>query len=146
MRFYVLFLFMIASTVGSGQTVLVIDFVKIKNGKFDETMYYYANNWKVYREIALEKGFIQSYRLEKTTVDSAAAFDLILITEYADTVMYKRSEENFRTIINNTRPGGPALLNDLKPTDFRQNVFVKTTTGIYKNTRSIKYKKDRGLK
>lgn len=134
-----LFLLCITVTLTAGaQTVLVMDFVKVKNNRQAETMFFYENNWKLYRDIALQKGFITSYRLEKTTADSAAAFDLILITEYRDSSMYHKSEENFRDILATTRPNGPLLLNELKPADFRQNVFVKVTETLYSGTKKKK--------
>ncbi len=136
-----LFVSFIAATLTAGaQTVLVMDFVKVKNDKYAETMFFYENNWKVYRDIALQKGFITSYRLEKTTADTAAPFDIILITEYRDTSMYHKSEENFRDILATARPNGPLLLNDLKPADFRQNVFVKITETVYSSTKKRKRK------
>jgi len=136
-----LFLLCITATLTTGaQTVLVMDFVKVKNNRQAETMFFYENNWKLYRDIALQKGFITSYRLEKTTADSAAAFDLILITEYRDSSMYRKSEENFRDILATARPNGPLLLNELKPADFRQNVFVKVTETVYSNTKKKKRK------
>lgn len=136
-----LFVSCIAATLTAGaQTVLVMDFVKVKNDKYAETMFFYENNWKVYRDIALQKGFITSYRLEKTTADTAAPFDIILITEYRDTSMYHKSEENFRDILATARPNGPLLLNDLKPADFRQNVFVKITETVYSSTKKRKRK------
>jgi len=105
--------------------ISVIDFVKTKNGKQQEAFYFYENNWKIYRDIALEKGFIYSYKLLKTSADSAANFDLILITEYTDSAQFNLGEERFQQIIKATRPGGPKLLNELKPNDFRQNLFFK---------------------
>lgn len=137
-----LFLFFL-SKAGHTQTVLVMDFVKVKNGRYAETLFYYEKNWKLYRDIALQKGFIQSYRLEKTTADSAGAFDLILITEYPDSNTYHKSEENFRDILATARPNGPLLLNEWKPADFRQNVFVKVTETVY-HSRPDKKKKRSG--
>jgi hypothetical protein len=139
-RIVSLFSFLLAAKAGYAQTVLVMDFVKVKNGRLAETLFYYENNWKQYRDIALQKGFIQSYRLEKTTADSTAAFDLILITEYPDSKAYRKSEENFRDILATTRPNGPLLLNEWKPADFRQNVFVKITETLYRSN-SVKKKK-----
>lgn len=135
MRSFLLLICITATLTAGAQTVLVMDFVKVKNNRYAETMFFYENNWKLYRDIALQKGFITSYRLEKTTADSAAAFDLILITEYRDSSMYHKSEENFRDILATARPNGPLLLNDLKPADFRQNVFVKVTETVYRSSK-----------
>jgi hypothetical protein len=87
---------MLFSAWSMAQSVYVIDFVKIKDNRKAETYYYYENNWKLYRTAAVEKGFIKSYNILTTTSDSAANYDLILITEYADSLQHKRSEENFQ--------------------------------------------------
>jgi hypothetical protein len=136
---FLLFCLVAAISVGA-QTVLVMDFVKVKNDKYAEALFFYENNWKMYRDIALQKRFISAYRLEKTTADSAAPFDLLLITEYPDSAMYRKSEENFRDILATTRPNGPVLLNDLKPADFRQNVFLKITETLYSSSKKKKRK------
>ncbi len=138
MRSLFILLFLAATIKAGSQTVLVMDFVKVKNGNYAETLFFYENNWKLYRDIALQKGFITSYRLEKTTVDSTAPFDLVLITEYRDSTMYHKSEENFSDILATARPKGPLLLNDLKPADFRQNVFVKVTETLYSSSKKKK--------
>ncbi len=138
MRSVLLLLFSAITIASHAQTVLVMDFVKIRNGKEAEALFFYENNWKLYRDIALEKGFITAYRLEKTTADSSASFDLVLITEYADSSMYRKSEDNFRAILSTARPNGPLLLNELQPADFRQNVFVKVTETLYSRTKKRK--------
>lgn len=138
MRFLLLlFSFVISNFLfaQSGSTVTTIDFVKIKNNRRQEALFFYENNWKLYRDIAIKKGFIQSYRLLSTTADSIADFNLILITEYADSLQYKLSEERFQQIIKTTRPEGPKLLNELKPADFRQNVFFKQTETLFNSGR-----------
>jgi hypothetical protein len=126
-------LFFIIKTAAAQQSgaVVLMDFVKIKEGKKAEALYFYENNWKLYREIAIKKKVIESYQLMKVTPDSLNNFDLILITSYRDSLQFLQSEENFRPIINETRPNGPALLNHLKPADFRQNVFFKVSQPIF---------------
>ena len=42
-------------TVYAQSSITKIDFVKIKEGKKTESLYFYENNWKVYRDIALHK-------------------------------------------------------------------------------------------
>lgn len=112
-------------------TLTTIDFVKIKNNKRPEALYYYENNWKVYRDIALKNDYIKSYKILSTSADSTANFDLILITEYSDSSQFKLNEERFQQIIKSIRPDGPLLLNELKPNEFRQIVFFKTTETLY---------------
>ncbi len=113
------------------KAVTLMDFVKIKGGKKAEAMYFYENNWKLYRDIALKRNIIQSYQLVEVTPDSLNNFDLILVTTYKDSAQYLKSEENFAPILKEARPTGPALLNQLKPADFRQNVFFKITQAIF---------------
>ncbi len=122
---------MIANISFGQSSITTIDFVKIKHNKRAEALYFYENNWKVFRDIALKNDFIKSYKLLTTVADSAANFDLMLITEYADSTQYKLNEERFQQIIKATRPDGLKLLNELKPNDFRQIVFFKRTETLF---------------
>jgi hypothetical protein len=101
-----------------------IDLVKIKDGKRDEAIYYYENNWRLYREEALRRGFIHSFELIEAKSDANADFDLILITRYRGPVQFRDSEKNFEPILKQMRPNGPILKNDIKPADFRQSVYL----------------------
>jgi hypothetical protein len=114
------------------QTVTVMDFVKVKDGHLAETLFYYEHNWKLYRDTAVSKGYIQSYRMEQVIHDTAA-FDIVLITEYKDSLQYSKSEVNFREIINALRPGGPLLMNTLQPVEFRKNLFMKITRSLFRS-------------
>jgi hypothetical protein len=127
----ILFLLISFTDGQAQQTISVIDFVKIRNNKQKEVLFYYENNWKVYREIAVKKGYIKSFRLLKTTSDTLANFDLILMTEYADSAQLKFSEERFQGIIKEVRPDGPKLLNDLRANDIRQSVFLKWAETLF---------------
>lgn len=125
--------FLLVSFCSTAQGVTVMDFVQVKEGRRAEAVYFYENNWKVYRDIALKKGFILSYRLEEVVADSAASFNMVLITEYRDSVFYHNSETNFREILSTARPNGPLLLNKLQPADFRTNLFVKITRNLFRS-------------
>ena len=114
----------------SDKPVAMYDFVKIKDGRIQETLYYYENNWKIYRDIALKKNFITAYKIVTCQPDSLAGFNLILITEYADSAAYTKSEERFSEIIKETRPNGPLLLNEIKPADFRENLYFRKAETI----------------
>jgi hypothetical protein len=139
-------IFLTTLTFGQNETTITtIDFVKIKNNKRQEALFFYENNWKVYRDIALKNDYIKSYKFLTTSADTTANFDLILITEYADSLQFKFNEERFQQIIKATRPDGPKLLNQLKPNDFRQNLFFKETETLFssdktKNKRKTKAK------
>ena len=105
--------------------ISVIDFVKIKNNHRAEALYFYTNNWIVYREEALKRNVILSYQILRTRPDSLLDFDLIFTTVYKDSIQLKASETNFAAIIKDLRPNGPKLLDTLKPGDFRQLVATK---------------------
>jgi hypothetical protein len=115
----------------SKPTISAIDFVQILNGRQKEAVFYYENNWKAYRDVALQKGYIKSYKLLITNPDSVANFDLILITEYRDSTQAALSENRFQQIIKDTRPTGSKLLNEWQPKDFRKNVFFKQGKTIF---------------
>ena len=94
-------------------------------------MYYYENNWKIYREEALKQNYIVSYKILKVPADSIANFDLMLITEYADSSQHALAEPRFQEIIKGIRPNGPIVLNDCKPNDFRQIVFTREAQALF---------------
>lgn len=105
------------------QIITVFEAVKIKNDKRAETLFYYENNWKKLRVSALEKGYIHSFELIEAKADEKADFDVVLITRYKNQKQFDKSEERFQELIK--QRGELKLLNDLKPSDFRQNLFVK---------------------
>jgi hypothetical protein len=142
---FVLIIFAIPAQAQLNKPVVVMDFVQVKDNHFAEALYYYEQNWKQYRDEALAKGYITGYRMLQTISDSAANFHLVLITEYADSIQYSKSEKNFEGIIQRLRPGGAALLNDLKPAQFRNNLFYKITTEVLAPEQS-KFKKRKRIK
>ena len=114
-------LFLLVSlSVGSvsAQEVSIFDFVKTVDNNKEELIYYYENNWKILRDIAKERDFIESYELLITEADSVADFDIILITRYKNETQYQQGEERFQQIIKerNKEYGGVRL-----------NVFHKIT-------------------
>jgi hypothetical protein len=113
------------------EAIVFMDYVKIKDDKKEEAMFFYENNWKRYRDIAVKRKLIQSYQLLEVLPDSINNFDLILVTVYKDSAQYLKSEKNFQPIIKETRPDGPALLNNLKPGEFRENVFFKVARSVF---------------
>jgi len=111
--------------------ISVIDFVRIKEGKRDEALFYYENNWKIYRDEAQKRGVIESYELVDARSDNNSTFDLMLITRYRGEDQLKNSEANFQPILKQLRPDGPLLKNALKPNEFRENVFVYTGRAVF---------------
>lgn len=134
MRNVLVFILLSSATNAFGQSrrpVTIIDFVKIKANKTAEALFYYEQNWKAYREVMLKKEFIKSYQLLTTKPDSLADFDLMLLTEYADSTQFALSEERFQRVIQEMNPNGPKLLNALKPADFRINLFFRKAETVY---------------
>lgn len=114
---------------------LTMDFVKIIDGRRSEALFYYANNWQIYREAALKRGIIHSYELVEAESNSNGAFDLILVTRYAGEAKFKDSEKNFEPLLKEFRPNGPVLKNEFKPSEFRQSVFLYNGTAAISSTR-----------
>lgn len=134
MERFILCLLIITPTLSFGQadkTVSVIDLVKIKNEKHAEAIFYYENNWKIYRDIAIRRGFIKGYKIFATTQDSTINFDLILITDYKDSLQFEAREDNFQKIIKEVRPNGPLLLNNLQANDFRENLLSRQAETLF---------------
>lgn len=138
---YCIFFIQLTAAAQSNTTVTLMDFVKIKPGKTAEAIFYYENNWKPYRDLAIKKKVIERYEIVKAQPDSVNNFDLILITVYKDSAQHAKSEENFRSILIELRPNGPVLLNDVKPADFRQNVFARVVRPLYSSSKNKKRSK-----
>ena len=86
----------------------------------------------------MERRYILSYEVVKVSPDSTADFDLMLITEYRDSVQLRNSEENFQKIIKEVRPNGPRLLNEVQPKDFRKNLFLKRGEIVFSSRKRAK--------
>jgi hypothetical protein len=133
--FYLLLCSVIVRAQNSG--LWVIDFVQIMAGKEAEATYYYENNWLVYREMALKRGYIHDYRLLASPSDTAGRFNMILATGYADSMQLEKSEKRFSAIIKETNPEGPKLLNNTQPSDFRKITYNKKMHNVMDHTDSI---------
>jgi hypothetical protein len=122
-----------SSLVVNGQSthgIWVIDYVKIKPGKEKEALYFYGQNWLAFRENAKKEGFIKSYQLIHIKRQDNPSFDLMLMTEFADSTKFKAMEENFRGVMSKTRPNGPLFLNELRPKEFMEFVNSAEATSV----------------
>ena len=99
----------------------MMDNVKVKNGLWNEALYFYDNNWKVYRLDAIKKGIISSYQMLVNRADSTSNY-IVLLTQYPDSLSFAKSEENFRPILKKLRPDGPAYLNEKRRNDFAETI------------------------
>lgn len=102
----------------------VIEFVKFKNGNSKQAEYFYENNWKLYREEAKKQNVIASFDMLPADPEAEGKFDLILITRYRGKEQFDNSEKGFEPILKALRPNGPALLDAVKPDEFRETVFI----------------------
>lgn len=128
----------IARTLGeppSGFGIIdVTEFVKVVGGNRDEARYFYENNWRVYRETAVKRGIIDSFEYIETA-SKDAAFDIILITRYANEEQYRNSEKAFEPILKELRPKGPLLKGTIPPDAFRQVVHSYVGKSVFRSVK-----------
>lgn len=103
--------------------ISTIDYVQILNGNKAEAVYYYQNNWRALRKMALENDYIDSYQILETPFTEEEPFQLMLITTYANKEQYDLREDHFGELIKEI--GALKLLNEKKPGDFRKTLFSK---------------------
>lgn len=121
-RTYLLLALSLASLcpVAMADTVTVVEGVKILNNNRAEAVFYYQNNWAQFRRDAELQDAISSYELIIASPGSDETVDILLITRFDDADQYAGIEDAYEKIA-----GGRdlQLLNDVKPGDFRQNLF-----------------------
>lgn len=100
-----------------------IDFVQAINGNKIEALFYYQNNWKILREMAVKKGYIHSFQLLETPATEEAPYDLMLITTYSNMEQYEKREEFFAELIK--EKGALKLMNDKQSNEFRKVLYGK---------------------
>lgn len=95
-----------------------IDFVQVLNDNHEEALYYYENNWRWLRELAVEKGYILDYEFYNVERTEETPYDLILITVYGNKSQSDAREQNFAELIE--LKGELRLLNEKQPGVFRK--------------------------
>ena len=103
--------------------ISTIDFVQIVNGNMEEATFYYENNWRILRNMAVEKEYIHSYQVLETPTSDDAPFQLMLITTYLNEEQYTLREDHFSELIK--EKGELQLMNEKKPEEFRKTLFNK---------------------
>ena len=129
MKLYFLLCFLILGFSSFGQheqKISTMDFVEVLNGNHQEALYFYKNNWKKLREIALEKDYIHSFKLLETEPEEKYPISFILITTYSNEEQFGKREDHFSEIMK--IKGDLELLNEKKPVDFRKTLFSKERT------------------
>ena len=125
--YFAVFIFIINAANAQYSNHATIDFIKCHENHEEEALFYYENNWKLFRQEALKQKVISGYEMHKTKTDSLGFFKIILITKYADSTSYNKAEENFAPIMKSMRPNGPKLLNAMKPREFLENILSEKT-------------------
>ncbi len=126
MKITILLIFLSINSVSFAQhddRITTVEFIQILDDNKAEAEFYYQNNWKVLREMALKKDYIHSYQLLETPVSEEAPFHLMLITTYSNKAQYNLREEHFGELIK--EKGELKLLNDKKPGEFRKSLYSK---------------------
>ena len=124
----ILFIVLLSSCSIYGQQndkISTIDFVQILDNNKEEALYYYQNNWKVLRNMALKKGYIHSYQILEVPPSEVEPFHLMVITTYLNNQQYELREEHFTALIK--EKGALSLMNDRAPNEFRKTIFSKKT-------------------
>ena len=125
MKLKFLFATLLFCYLSFGQTnekITTIETVEILNGNTEEAIYYFQNNWKQLRIMAVEKGYINSFQFLKTTYSEETPFHLLLITTYSNKAQYGNREAHFQELIK--AKGSLKLLNEKEPSEFRKSVFT----------------------
>jgi|GEM_PF-6924068 hypothetical protein len=89
------------------KSVWAVDFVRTRPGQSARYLVSVHQNWARARNYAQRAGYILSYKAYLTRADSAGDFDVLLLTEYADSASYARREENFDKIFKQYLPVRP---------------------------------------
>lgn len=113
------------SMAQSSHSIILMDIVEVPVARREEAIFYFENNWKLFREVAMEKGLIRSYRMMEVDHEISDHLELILTTEFSNDTQFEQVEENFEPIMKAVRPNGPILLNEIKPSEFRKLVSTR---------------------
>ena len=92
-----------ASAPPAADAVWAVDLVRTLPGRQAEYLRGIAANWAGARALARERGAVRSYRALAAAPDSGRGWDVLLVTEYADSAAYAAREATFRTIFADPR-------------------------------------------
>lgn len=79
-------------------SVWSVDLIRTLPGMQTEYLASIENNWAGARKLACDRGAVLSYRALVADPDPERGWDVILMTEYADSAAWSRREETFREI------------------------------------------------
>lgn len=87
-------------------TVWAVDFVKTKEGQFDDYMKFNEAYWARARAEMKRQNTVVSYKVLTLSPESAGEWNVLLMTEYADMKMYGAREESYRAAVAKIRQAG----------------------------------------
>ncbi len=96
----------LATTMTLAQTeasVWTVDAVKTNEGQQKNYLQFIEQNWAKARQTLKEKGFIKSYRVLSVKPEKSQAWDVLLITEYANREAFEKREEVFAEVFKTQR-------------------------------------------
>lgn len=82
----------------AGDSVWSVDLVRTLPGAQADYVRSIETNWANARRLARERGAVLSYRAFVAPPDSARGWDVLLMTEYADSAAWQAREEVFQAI------------------------------------------------
>lgn len=103
------------------RSVWAVDFVRTKPGQSAAYLASVRDNWAAARYYAQRAGYIVSYKAYTTRPDSSADFDVVLMTEFADSTAFRKAEENFAKIFKQYFPT-PSSTRDLRDIRFHKEM------------------------
>ena len=125
-KLVIFFIVLCSFSICNGQEnekVSIIRFIQIVNDNYEEAIYYYQNNWKVYGEISLERGLMESFQILETPYSDEEPFHIIHIMTFKNKEIYDNREGPFYALVKEL--GEKKLLNEKKPEEFRKILFTK---------------------
>ena len=83
-----------------GASVWSVDLVRTLPGSQADYVRSIEDNWAGARELARERGAVISYQAFVAQTDTAGGWDVMLMTEYADSTAWANREEVFQAIFS----------------------------------------------
>lgn len=112
-------------------SVWSVDLIRTLPGQQENYVRSIETNWAHARSIASQRGAVLSYQALVTPQDTIRGWDVMLITEYADSTEFTNREETFQAIFASddytyTEPGAPSPeMREFFITEIPMRSFVK---------------------
>ncbi len=106
--------------------ISTVEFIQIVDSNKEEAIFYYQNNWRTLREMAIKKGYIDSFGFFENQATRQEPFHFILVTTFKNKGQFDLVEEHFSELIK--EHGDLKLMNEKKPGEFRKTLYSKRMT------------------